>query len=168
MCHWKLGSAKRSLCLSGQTSLQLQSNNCDSTLYHCAIHILENAPAKFKSWQTTFSLGFVPTAILGMSNVSYLSTTSEYACSHVICMTVVAVDIGADGYCILRYISSNFLHPMSVIWHASCLTHLSKTSPSVQNVPPAMSRVPCGVKESPLCINWVSVCQPFVRNISAC
>ena len=93
----------------------------------------------------------------GHIHVRYLSTTSKCGCSHVVCMTVVAGDIGADSYFILQYISINFLHPMSVIWHVSCLTHLSKTSPSVQNVPPAMSRVPCGVQESPLCVNWVSV-----------
>ena len=103
----------------------------------------------------------------GHIHVRYLSTTSKCGCSHVVCMTVVAGDIGADSYFILQYISINFLHPMSVIWHVSCLTHLSKTSPSVQNVPPAMSVSHVELKKVP-CVSIGCLCQPFVKNVSVC
>ena len=58
-------------------------------------------------------------------------------------------DIGPDGYCILQCISSNFLHPISVIWHVSCpMSRVKNISVCSERASSSISHVNWRVKES--------------------
>ena len=78
----------------------------------------------------------------------------------------IVIDIGADGYCVLHLYLKQFLHPTSVIWRVSRLTHLSKTSRLFGKR--ASSHVPCYVESKKVPASQLGVCVVIHLSKSVC